>query len=88
MITFYLEFNGNTCLSQVNDNPLDVAIKDWLNNYNYENILEFKDIERQDFLSCWKSETPIKIEGLKGVYCMAANVSDYFVILHISGCYW
>jgi hypothetical protein len=85
MITFYLEFNGNTFLSQVKDNSIDEAIVDWINNYDYQIIKEFKDLSRQDFVKCWEIEEPSKIQGLEGVYCLTARINDYFIILHISG---
>jgi hypothetical protein len=85
MITFYLEFNGNTFLSQVKDNSLEEAILDWLKNYDYQSVKEFKDISRQDFIKCWDTEEPSKIQGLEGVYCLTARIKDYFIILHVSG---
>lgn len=71
LYTFIMEFQGGIYISQVNENSVELACLEWINNLEISEIENFEESDRTDFIEEIKTDKPTKIEKVLNVWCLS-----------------
>lgn len=84
MYTFVLDLDGGTYLYQVASVTLPDAVRSYvamLSGGYPPNSPEMGLL----LAECWRQDSPAKVVGLRGVWCLSAADEDWQAIVHIIG---
>lgn len=84
MYTFVLDLDGGTYLYQVASDTLLDAVRSYVTmlSSGYPPGSPEKGLLLAE---CWRQDSPAKVGGLTGVWCLTASDEDWLAIVHIIG---
>jgi len=83
--TFILEFDGGTFIRQCSAQGLPDAVGVYLNSLSSGEAIQ--DVHAGQVLAAeWAGDVPVRIEGMRGVWCLSGICGERSALLHIVGC--
>jgi hypothetical protein len=82
LYTIDFEYKGGTYLAQVEAPGLRDVLKRWLQQTPEADLVSWQ-ADRSAIAAAFTRETPIAIQGLKGVWCVSRTISGSFALVNI-----
>jgi hypothetical protein len=82
LYTIDFEYRGGTYLAQVEAPGLVDVLNRWLQQTPDAELTRWQ-AERSAIAEAFARETPIAIQGLKGVWCVSCTINDSFALANI-----
>ena len=79
MFTFVLDFQGGTYFGQA-EGTMDAALANWLLSLELDRL---NGNELQSLRDSIRADQPVRVEGIKNVWCSTGLVDGKIAIVHI-----